>query len=123
MPEEIIILIVAAGLVVAGIKLLKIQINDFLLKVLGKVVAFLLRIKSKHQLETLRKAIHDADADRGKTGRKNMVIFNTTTKKFEPIQKKKLKQVSQVQKKKGGKRTMSSQRIKQIEKKSLYVTR
>lgn len=123
MSNKLLIIIAVLGLFAFVIKMFKVQINNFFLSVFGLVVKFLLKIKSKHQLETLRKAIHDADADRGKTGRKNMVIFNTTTKKFEPIQKKKLKQVSQVQKKKGGKRTMSSQRIKQIEKKSLYVTR
>lgn len=123
MREEIIISIIAAALITAGLKIFKFQINDLFLKIFGKVISFLLKIKSKHQLETLRKAIHDADKDKEKTGRKNMVIYNSTTKKFEPVQKKILKQVSKIQKQKGGKRTMSSQRIKQIEKKSLYVTR
>lgn len=123
MREEIIISIIAAALITAGLKIFKFQINDLFLKIFGKVISFLLKIKSKHQLETLRKAIHDADKDKEKTGRKNMVIYNSTTKKFEPVQKKILKQVSKIQKQKGIKRTMKSQRIKQIEKKSLYVTR
>lgn len=123
MSNKLLIIIAVLGLFAFVIKMFKVQINNFLLSVFGRVVKFLLKIKSKHQLETLRTAIHAADSDKEKTGRKNMVIYNSTTKKFEPVQKKILKQVSKIQKQKGIKRTMKSQRIKQIEKKSLYVTR
>lgn len=123
MHREIIISIMVSALIIYGFKLYKVQINSFLLKMFGKVVSWLLKIKSRHQLETLRNAIHAADSDKEKTGRKNMVIFNTTTKKFEPVQKKLLKQVNQVQKKKRLSRTLDPKRIHQIEKKSLYVTK
>lgn len=123
MNNTSILLMVVLVLFVAGMSLFKQQIIDFLLKAFSGVVKFLLAIKTRHQLETLRKAIHDADKDKAKTGRKNMVIYNSTKKKFEPVQKKLLKQVNQVQKKNKSSRTLDPKRIHQIEKKSLYVTR
>jgi hypothetical protein len=101
------------------------------------IIKWLLRVRSKLSLHSLRDAIHAADADKSKTGRKNMVIYNTTNKVFEPIQKKQLKTVANKLKnknnaaqkpgrksalKKGKTRLITPERIKQTEKKSLYVT-
>lgn len=90
-------------------------------------------ISLKLQLKTLRGAIAAADADKEKTGRKNMVVYNTTTKSFEPMQKKALKHAAkakvQEEVKKGFRQPkakkvtpIKSQRVRVIEKKSLYVT-
>lgn len=101
-----------------------------------KIRRWLLGLKARLQLSTLREAIHEADKDKEETGRKNIVIFNSTEQRFEPIQKRTLKRLSQAGKNKSNKamtagrkrvltvrkRPMTSSRVKQIEKKSLYVT-
>lgn len=93
--------------------------------------------KTTMQLGTLRGAIHAADDNKEKTGRKNMVIFNSTQSSFEPIQKKQLKAITKFGKNTSNKamtkgrkkmmdnkkrRSVSVERSKQIEKSSLYVT-
>jgi hypothetical protein len=105
----------------------------------GKVrlIRYLLRLRAKLQISSLKEAIHDADKDKEKTGRKNMVVFNTTSGKYEPVQKKLLKAATRVGKNKSNKaltegrkrmlkqtreRAFTNERVKQIEKKSLYVT-
>jgi hypothetical protein len=100
-------------------------------------IRMLLRFRDKLQIGTLRLAIHEADEDKEKTDRKNMVVFNTTSGRYEAIQKKVLKNATRVGKNKSNKamtagrkkmmkkkadRIMRSERVKQIEKKSLYVT-
>jgi hypothetical protein len=96
----------------------------------------LLKLRAKLQLGSLREAIVQADQDKEKTGRKNMVVFNTTSGKYEPVQKKLLKAASQMGKNRSNKahtegrrrmlkhkeRAFTPQRVKHIEKKSLYVT-
>lgn len=97
----------------------------------------LYRLKTKIQFQSLREAIHDADKDKGKTGRKNIVVYNTTQSAFEPIQKRQLKAVANYRKNKSNKamtpgrkkmmkqntRMISMSRVKNIESKSLYVTK
>ena len=56
-----------------------------------RLVAWLHYLRGKLHIESLRKAINDADADKQKTGRKNIVVMNTTTGSFEPAQKRLLK--------------------------------
>ena len=104
------------------------------------IVKWLFSLRTKLMFGSLREAIHNADADKEKTGRKNIVVYNTTNKEFEPIQKKQLKTVSNGLKNKnnaaltkgrkrnlklngqGKTRFITPQRIKQTEEKSLYVT-
>lgn len=97
-------------------------------------------LKGRLMIVSLRGAIKKADQDKKKTGRKNMVVFNRASGELEPVQKKLLKMAAKMSKNKsnaamtkGRKRMMtknkrkktefSTERVKQIEKKSLYVTR
>lgn len=97
----------------------------------------LLKLKNKLTFQSLRIAIDNADKNKKETGRKNIVVYNTTTKEFEPMQKKVLKTVANSRKNKnnaaqtkgrvkfGSKRAgrlIGHDRIKQTEKHSLYVT-
>jgi hypothetical protein len=98
----------------------------------------LLKLRARLQIKTLRSAIDDADENKKETGRKNMVVFNAHSGKYEPIQKRLLKNAANVTKNKSNKamtpgrkkmmkqnkkkRIVDSDRVKQIEKKSLYVT-
>jgi hypothetical protein len=101
------------------------------------IIKKLLQLRAKLQIGSLRDAIGDADKNKETTGRKNMVVFNTTSGKYEPIQKKQLKVIAKVSKNKSNKsmtpgrvkmmkaskpRVIDTNRIKNIEKKSLYVT-
>lgn len=114
------------------------------LAVLGLLRAFrdpiarwLIRLRGKLQIQSLRFAIEDADKDKAKTGRKNMVVFNKETGKFEPIQKRLLKVASRNSKNKSNKamtdgrkrmmkqtkkRVFTPEKVKSLEKKSVYVT-
>jgi len=102
-----------------------------------QLVSQLLKLKGKLHIHSLRKAINDADADKEETGRKNMVVFNTTTGEFEPVQKKLLKTAAKVTKNKNNaartkgrvkfakpvkKRYITTERVNKTEKNSLYVT-
>jgi hypothetical protein len=98
------------------------------------IVKKLLAFRAKLQISSLRAAIGEADKDKEKTGRKNMVVFNTVSGKYEPIQKKLLKKAANAKEqsavkngfraKKAKKKTsITSERVKQIEEKSLYVTK
>ena len=94
------------------------------------------RWNTKLQFASLRTAIHDADKNKIETGRKNIVVFNTSQSVFEPVQKKTLKAIANNMKNKSNKamtpgrkkmmkkhkRPVDIHRVKQIEKKSLYVT-
>jgi hypothetical protein len=101
------------------------------------VVKFLLRVRSKLHIRSLRQAINDADKDKSETQRKNMVVFNTASGEYEPLQKRLLKTAAKAGKNKsnaamtkyrkkrtpkGKKRILDPQRINKIEEKSLYVT-
>lgn len=102
----------------------------------NRVRKFLNKAAMKLQLSTLRQAIHDADANKEENGRKNIVIFNTVNKAFEPVEKRVLKRMADKNRNTNnaaktkyrkrnhgkGKRVLDSERVKTIEKKSLYVT-
>lgn len=105
-----------------------------------RIIQSLLNLRAKLQISSLREAISDADKDKARTGRKNMVVFNLTSGKYEPVQKKLLKQASQLGKNKSNKamtdgrrrvlkkqkrkeRVFDADRIRTIEDKSLYVTK
>jgi hypothetical protein len=98
-----------------------------------------LKLRAKYQISSLKEAIGDADKDKQVTGRKNIVVFNAFSGKYEPIQKKLLKNVAKagrntsnkamtdgrkrvLQQQKHKKKFMDQGRVKAIEKKSLYVT-
>lgn len=102
---------------------------------------WLLRLRAKMQIHSLRNAIAGADEDKAETGRKNMVVYNTVSGEFEPLQKRVLKRISNNAKRKNnskmtdgrkwaqqngktktGKRYFTHKRVKETEKKSLYVT-
>lgn len=103
------------------------------------IIKKLLGLRAKLQLGSLRHAIQEADENKEETGRKNIVVFNATSGKYEPVQKKLLKAAAgqsrnksnkamtdgrkrELAKTKSKKRPIDQERIKQIEKKSLYVT-
>jgi hypothetical protein len=111
-----------------------------LLMIRNWIIKKLLAWRAKLQIGSLRVAIGDADKDKEKTGRKNMVVFNTVSGKYEPIQKKILKKAADVGKNKSNKamtdgrkrvlklqkhkkRIIDSYRVKTIEEKSLYITK
>jgi isochorismate hydrolase len=89
-------------------------------------------------MNSLRKAISEADKIKAETGRKVMVVFNAHSGEYEPIQKKLLKKVYKngrnkrnraltdgiVKKRRATKKPglLSHDRLKQIEKRSPYVT-
>lgn len=94
-------------------------------------------LRAKLQIQSLRSAIRDADKNKEENGRKNMVVFNQHGGNFEPIEKKLLKKIAQHNKNKnnaamtdGRKKFMKKKKshyidndkVKTIEKKSLYVT-
>lgn len=101
------------------------------------IIQRLLNLRARLQISSLREAIQGADKDKQHTGRKNMVVFNSTAGKYEPVQKKLLKIASNNTKNKNNKamtpgrirvmkkqkpRVFDPERVKQIENKSLYVT-
>lgn len=87
----------------------------------SSIISYLIRLRTKMSLASIRTSIHEADADKAKTGRKNIVVYNADTKRFEPVQKKQLKKVSKMKKGKPGR--ITPERIRNMEKKSIYVTR
>ena len=98
-----------------------------------KIVQWLFNLRAKLKLQSLRQAIADADKDKAETQRKNMVVFNTSTGTFEPVQKKLLKKIASTKKqdavpngyrmKKAVKRSyITPGKVKEVEKKSLYIT-
>lgn len=97
------------------------------------LVKKLLQLKNKLFFQSLRKAIGDADKDKNETGCKNIVIYNTDKKEFEPVQKKLLKRAASAkvqdkvpagfrQPKAKKAAAFTAGRVRKIEKKSLYVT-
>lgn len=111
-----------------------------------QITAYMYRLRGKLHVLSLKQAIIDADDDKKNTGRKNMVVMNVVSGSFEPLQKRLLKFLSQKNKgdgdtgrvkvrRKNGRvkvvgrkkpkqinKTVTSERVHQIEKKSLYVT-
>lgn len=98
----------------------------------------LVKVRSKLRFQTLREAIAGADKIKADSGRKAMVLFNNSSGKYEALPKKVLKQVAEKRKVKGQpaqteyrkKRPVkqspgrfTNARVKQLEKKSAYVTR
>lgn len=80
------------------------------------------------KMRTLRKAIIDADNDKQKTGRKNIVVYNSTKQEYEAVQKKLLKVAAYRTRNNGSKsnkrnRIIKHEQFKSIENKSLYATR
>jgi len=99
-----------------------------------QLVKVLLKLKGKLHIQSLRTAINDADADKEKTDRKNLVVFNTSTGEFEPVQKRMLKGIAKMksqnkvpagfrQPKAVKKSALTLQKVKHVENKSLYVTK
>ena len=101
-----------------------------------QILRWLIRLRAKLKVKSLREAIEDADKDKKKTGRKNMVVFNAASGRYEPLQKRILKAGAKSGRNKnnakmtdGRKRMMKKKKrvvdpaiIKSIEEKSLYVT-
>jgi len=102
-----------------------------------QIIKWLLALRAKLQIHSLRQAIDEADKDKEETKRKNMVVFNTVGGKFEPIQKKTLKRAASAGKNKSNKkmtdgrkkmlkkkpRVITMQRVKKIEEDALYITK
>lgn len=95
--------------------------------------AWLLKIRAKLKIQSLRKAINEADSDKKQTQRKNIVVFNALSGQFEAVPKKNLKRLAGKkiqpivqsgyrQKKAVKASSISKKQVKQTEKKSLYVT-
>lgn len=100
-----------------------------------RIIKWLLALRASLKIQSLREAINGADADKKETMRKNMVVYNTAVGTYEPVQKRLLKQVERKGKNKnnakmteGRKRFMQQKKkhlsmpVKELEKKSLYVT-
>ena len=108
-----------------------------LLRVFKKpIISYLLRLRVKIRMVSLREAIHEADDDKAKTMRKNMVVQKPDGF-FETIQKSKMKALDNATKNKNNaqmtpgrrkfmakkkERLFEPERIKEIENKSLYAT-
>lgn len=103
----------------------------------GSIIRWLMSLRTKLQIRSLRHAIADADNNKSTTGRKTMVVFNRTAGSYETVEKKTLKTASNLFKNKNnakmteGRKKMAKKkparafdpkRVKTIEKKSLYVT-
>lgn len=108
----------------------------------GPLVKYLTKLRGKLHIQSLRDAIGAADKDKAKTGRKNMVVLNSTSGQFESVQKRQLKiltgsrknksnaSMTKHRKKRGGmvltqsrkEKILAGSDIKTIQQKSLYVT-
>ncbi len=84
--------------------------------------AWAMRLSARLKIQSLRKAIAKADEIQRTTGRKCLVVFNKSSNEYEAIEKKILKRVANNTKGKPG-RVFTHDRIKLMQKKSLYVTR
>lgn len=100
-----------------------------------KILQWLLRLRARLRIQSLRGAIQEADKDKAETKRKNMVVFNTASGKYEPFQKQLLKNVQMAGKNKNNakmtegrlkfkktKKKLLIQDVRTMEEKSLYVT-
>lgn len=79
------------------------------------IIGWLLLLRSKLRMQSLREAIQEADKVKAETKCKMIVVFNSTSGKYEPVKKKTLKLAHK-------QRIIKIQRVKQIEKRSPYVT-
>jgi hypothetical protein len=79
----------------------------------------------KFKIATLRTAIGEADEDKKVTGRKNMVVYDTDTGAFAPVQKKVLKKAANATKSKNnaamtdGRKKMAAKKQQEKKQKSL----
>lgn len=100
-----------------------------------KVLQWVMNLRSILRIRSLRVAIKDADKDKEDTKRKNMVLFNTHSGEYEPLQKKLLKHIERKSKNKNNakqtpgrkkfaqrKKKILNSSVNEIQKKSLYVT-
>lgn len=107
----IVFIAIVAGTVVTLINYFKVPIRKWAM-----------RMSAKLTIKSLRKAVQQADAIKSTTGRKAIVVFNKTTNEYEAIEKKILKRAANNSKGKTN-RFFTHDRVKLIQKKSLYVTR
>lgn len=94
----------------------------------------LLKLRARLQMATMREAIQAADKIKQQTGKKVLVVYNNATKQWEPLEKqllklahKKMKKVNANRRRKRGKEKiegtgMTLERVKVIEKKSVYAS-
>lgn len=88
------------------------------------VVRGLLKMRSRLRMQSLRGAIQEADKIKADTGKKAIVLFNHGAGKYEPVTKQDLKKAYRQGKsarKKGKKSPFTLERIKRLEKRSMYV--
>lgn len=120
--------------------ILSLGVFILLIRVFRKaIVSYLLKLRGRLTVASIRNAIQEADKDKEKTGRKNMVVFNTASGSFEPVQKKLLKGIARKNRNRSNakqtdgrkrylaqnpkeKSYLTSERVKTVEKKSLYTT-
>jgi hypothetical protein len=108
-----------------------------LLRIFRKpIVKRLVKIRASLKIRSLRHAIQEADHNKASTFRKTMVVYNTSSGEYETLEKKILKKASYLNRNKnnaklteGRKKFMKKKarafdhdRVKNMEKKSLYVT-
>lgn len=104
------------------------------------IIKYLLHLRGKLTVAGIRHAIKEADADKAKTSRKNMVVLNTSSGAWEPVQKRQLKAVARVNRNKNNakmtegrkwfmskskqkrKSSITTEKVRQLETKSVYVT-
>lgn len=109
---------------------------------IDRIRKYLNQLAVRLHIRSLRTAINEADKDKEKTDRKNIVVFNTSSGSFEPVQKRLLKNVAHAGKntnnaaltksrrRRGGvvaigkkKTAVDTNKVKLVEKKSLYTTK
>jgi hypothetical protein len=98
-----------------------------------------LKFRAQLQLKSLPLAIKEADEDKDKTGRKNLVSLSAIDGNYKPYQKKVLKQVAAANKNKSNaaltpgrkrwlrlngkkKRVLDYDKVKEAEKRAVYAT-
>ena len=127
----------SVGIYIVGILIL----TAILLRVFRmKVLKWAMNLRAILRIRSLRVAIKDADEDKETTDRKNMVVFNTHSGHYEPVQKKLLKTIEKKGKNKSNakmtkgrkwflknnpmkKKKILNAKVIEIENKSLYVTK
>lgn len=88
-----------------------------------QLIRGLLKLRAKGQVASMRQAIEEADKIKKETGQKALVVYNRSTRQWEAIKKRQLKDAHKRRKASKDKSTgMKHGRTKEIEKKSVYVT-
>lgn len=100
-----------------------------------RIVRFLLRMRAKIRIRSMRVAIAEADDIKRTSGKKTLVVFNNHSGMYEPVKKSTLKTAVKIHKVKRNRRQtdgrkpqtrvrgrFTNDRVKVIEKKSVYVT-